>query len=181
VGACLFFIVSTGTEAKITAIIGILTGKEAAMKYRYDWEKIRAEYVTTKATQQQLADKYGCSLPTMNSHIQKGGWAAERKEYFKKTLNKLTNKRSTKQAITYDKELAALDMAMKIIEDALKDPRQFTDEDGRLSSTSLRNAVATIRDASQTKQGIENIGADTGSDEETGVIMLPQRGEIGSE
>jgi hypothetical protein len=170
------------------------------MNGRFDWTKIKAEYATTNVTQQALADKYGCTVATINRHIKADNWGKDRNDFRKKAIKKCADKRAARQAITYDKELSALDCAVKILADALKDPEQFKDSKGKINSMALRNAVATLRDASQIKKDIDGISnivdakdrerleiekkkADTNltdDDDITGVILLPKRAAIGS-
>lgn len=50
------------------------------------WEEIKQEYITTTIGQRPLAEKYGISVPSLNSHSKAGNWVQLRKEYMQKKL-----------------------------------------------------------------------------------------------
>lgn len=50
------------------------------------WEEIEKEYVTSTIGQRPLAEKYGISVMSLNSHSKAGNWVQKREEYFDKKL-----------------------------------------------------------------------------------------------
>lgn len=50
------------------------------------WEEIKQEYITTTIGQRPLAEKYGISVMSLNSHSKAGNWVQLRQEYMQKKL-----------------------------------------------------------------------------------------------
>lgn len=84
-----------------------------------DWAKIKTEYITTKASYRQLAEKYGVHYQSICRKSQEEHWIEQREQHVNKTVTKALNKISNNQvdkiaridALT-DKLLAKLEQAV---------------------------------------------------------------------
>jgi uncharacterized protein YjcR len=92
---------------------------------KFDWEKIKTEYVTMDISLRDLAKKNGVSMNTISKYCKKEGWVKAREDYCAKVSRKAVQKSCNKRA----NELAGvLNSSYKIrdtIENALNDPQQF--------------------------------------------------------
>lgn len=90
-----------------------------------DWEAIRTEYVTTDASQSELARKYGVKRSTIGERCRKQKWVEQRGKYRSSVVQKAVESRAHEDA----KQLAALiDAAEKITGiavDVLSKPEQL--------------------------------------------------------
>lgn len=82
-----------------------------------DWAAIRAEYITTKVTQKELAEKYEVSLRALREQSANGKWSEKRREMQQKKADKIAealNDRSVKQTVRDIEKVCKL--ARKMIE-----------------------------------------------------------------
>lgn len=75
-----------------------------------EWEKIKAEYISTKISKSELASKHKISYQTLRNHSKT--WAKERKEFRKKVEKKALSKAEQKAV---QKSLTIDDVAMKTL------------------------------------------------------------------
>lgn len=94
-------------------------------KKKNNWEKIKAEYITTDISLRELAKKYKTSTSKMYEHSRSEGWVEARKQNRKIILKEAISKSCIKPI----KELAEiLEASYKICDyicNALDDPQQF--------------------------------------------------------
>ena len=62
---------------------------------KYDWAKIKAEYVQGNVTLEELSKKYGCSFSFIQQKSAKDKWNEETKIYRRKIEEKKLEKKST--------------------------------------------------------------------------------------
>ena len=115
-----------------------------------DWAKIENEYITTEATQEELAKKYGVSQSTLNHKASKGSWSQKRLEIRSKVAQKVI-KTTASRAVSRTKKFmdasdAAIDKLMSYIEQQ---------EPETMSGTDM-NAVANALKKLQEVQGIKS-------------------------
>ena len=72
---------------------------------RYDWEKIKIEYITTDMSLKQIAEKHGVAPRLVYEKSRANGWVAAKKKHNEKVAKKALNKVVTKQANALAKEL----------------------------------------------------------------------------
>ena len=97
------------------------------MSKEIDWKKLEIEYVQTKVSYQDLADKYNTTKRTVERHAKEGEWVKKRGQYIGKVsaeVEKLHNKTALSKAEIYtevmdESLLANRKMLSKIIERAL--------------------------------------------------------------
>lgn len=92
---------------------------------RYDWQKLKTEYVTTRLSLKELAEKHGIRYRTVADRSRKEGWVEARKEYLDEVTQRAVSKAATKQSNALAKELAAANTISNLIISALGDPYQF--------------------------------------------------------
>ena len=92
---------------------------------RFDWEKIKSEYVTEDISLRELAKRHGVSVTTINKYCRNQGWVKARENYSmqvsKRAIQKSCNKRGDELAKVLDSSLLIRDRIM----DAMNDPLQF--------------------------------------------------------
>lgn len=92
---------------------------------RYDWQAIRTEYITSRISLKDLANKHGIRLATVTERSRTEGWVDLRKLYIDKAIRKTIDKESTKMANRLSKELAVADKISDVLTKALEDAEQF--------------------------------------------------------
>lgn len=94
-----------------------------------DWNKIKAEYITTSISYRKLADKWGVSFRTLADHATKEHWAEERNNYrnsvAKQTVQKIASRTSTSNANKLVRLQQAADSMSEVIADIFNDTEQF--------------------------------------------------------
>ena len=93
---------------------------------RYDWEKIKLDYVTTpRSSLKKIAEKYGIRLTTVYEKSSADSWFATKREYQKKVTEKAIDKAVVKNANALAKELVSVDKASDLIAKMFLDQAQF--------------------------------------------------------
>lgn len=92
---------------------------------KFDWEKIKSEYVTEDISLRDLAKRHGVSMNTISKYCKKEGWVKARERYCasvsKKAVQKSANKRANELAGLLDSSYKMRD----VIQSAMSDPQQF--------------------------------------------------------
>ena len=108
-----------------------------------DWEKIKAEYLTTDTSYRELAQKYGVNYATIGKKASKEGWQTQRQQQANKTLTKMLAA-DTKQKVDRATRL-------KTVADKLLDKVEaLVADDDRLTATAIKNlsdALKNIKEA----------------------------------
>lgn len=60
---------------------------------KYDWQKIKAEYVESQITLEELSKKYGCSFGYIQQKAASDKWQDERKKYLRRIEDKTQKKK----------------------------------------------------------------------------------------
>ena len=111
---------------------------------KYDWDKLRTEYITSDLSLKDISDKYGVSQRLVNTKSAEQGWVDQRKEYNAKVVEKAVNKVAAKRANQLAKELAIADNISNVLKKALEDAEQFNryiiDTTTRVDGTEIRTS-----------------------------------------
>ena len=111
---------------------------------KYDWDKLRTEYITTDLSLKDISDKYGVSQRLVNTKSAEQGWVEQRKKYNAKVVEKAVNKVAAKRANQLAKELAIADNISNVLKKALDDAEQFNryiiDTTTRVDGTEIRTS-----------------------------------------
>lgn len=108
-----------------------------------DWKKLRAEYIKGGASYRKLADKYDVSFHTLRKQAAKENWKALRDEVATKTVTKIVEIESDRQAERMKRLLTVSDMLLDAVEDAVS---KFQAEELLLDRTALKSLSGTIKD-----------------------------------
>ena len=92
---------------------------------KFDWEKIKTEYVTTDINLRNLAKKNGVSMNTISKYCKKEGWVKAREDYCARVSKKAVQKSCDKRANELSKVLDASFKIRDTIYSAVDDPKQF--------------------------------------------------------
>lgn len=83
------------------------------------WEKIKTDYVTSRKTYRELAEKYQISLSTLKVHARCDRWVEAREAYVKKTVEKSLDAISDQQALELTKVQELADGMLEKLSTAL--------------------------------------------------------------
>lgn len=108
-----------------------------------DWKKLRAEYIAGGTSYRKLADKYNVSFHTLRKQAAKENWKALRDETASKTVTKIIEIESDKQAERMKRLLNVSDMLLDAVENAVN---KFQAEELLLDRTALKSLSGTIKD-----------------------------------
>ena len=67
---------------------------------KYEWDKLRTEYITSDLSLKDISDKYGVSQRLVNTKSAEQGWVEQRKKYNAKVVEKAVNKVAAKSSIS---------------------------------------------------------------------------------
>jgi len=93
---------------------------------RYDWEKIKRDYVTDPlSSQQKISEKYGVSLVSIRKHSKADDWFATKKKHQREVTEKVLEKVSAKNADKLADAIIAASNIAEMIRRKSEDPEQF--------------------------------------------------------
>ena len=108
-----------------------------------DWKKLRAEYIAGGTSYRKLAEKYDVSFHTLRKQAAKENWKALKDKTTAKTVTKIIEIESDKQAERMKRLLTVSDELLLVVEDAVK---KFKAEELQLDRTALKSLSGTIKD-----------------------------------
>ena len=108
-----------------------------------DWKKLRAEYIAGGTSYRKLAEKHNVSFHTLRKQAAKENWKALRDEATSKTVTKIIEIESDKQAERMKRLLTVSDKLLLVVEDAVN---KFQAEELLLDRTALKSLSGTIKD-----------------------------------
>ena len=127
------------------------------------WTKIRNEWVKGGITQAQLAEKYGCSVKSIQSRADKEGWSKQKRDIAVKTQEAVTERVARARVNHLEKLIAAnealLDGLMQLTEEIRKNPTSMLmDKSGSLrSAESMARAINAATLTQRDLYGLKNI------------------------
>ncbi len=159
------------------------------MKHRYDWNTLKAEFITGDMSVTELAKKHKISYQTIYRHYQIEHWDELRKDYFNSVMEKCTDNASYIAAITLSKELDIANRLSEVLLEASEDDKQFnryiikgkeyTDEMifDKVDMNSLNDAIKALKSLQEIKRVMNeavSLKENRNEDEkETGIVLLP--------
>ena len=90
-----------------------------------DWMNIETEYITTRISQRNIAQKYGVSMRTLADHAKADEWSRKREEYRNKSVAKVIEMAVQNDANRMARILNISDKAIASIEEALGELRKM--------------------------------------------------------
>ena len=108
-----------------------------------DWKKLRAEYIKGGTSYRKLAEKHNVNFHTLRKQAAKENWKALKDEVATKTVTKIVEIESTKQAERMNRLLTVSDKLLSAVEDAVE---QFQAGELLLDKGALKSLSGTIKD-----------------------------------
>ena len=108
-----------------------------------DWEKIKAEYITTEVSVRDLAQKYGVHYTTIGKKASKEDWQELRQQQTNTTLTKILTADTEKKVDRATRLKTVADKLLERVEDLVAN-------DDRLTATAIKNlsdALKNIKEA----------------------------------
>lgn len=115
-----------------------------------DWEKIKAEYLTTKTSYRKLAEKHGVHYKTIADKGKKENWEGLRSQIAHKTLTKTIEKVSTSQADRAAKLAGVSDLLLDKVKDILENHPEILED-----TQSMKHISGVLKDYKEI-QGIRS-------------------------
>ena len=130
-----------------------------------DWKKLRAEYIAGGTSYRKLAEKYDVSFHTLRKQAAKENWKALRDETTTKTVTKIIEIESDKQADRMKRLLNVSDKLLKAVEDAVD---KFQTGELLLEKGALKSLSGTIKDI----KDIQNLKTELDIEEQKARIAI---------
>ena len=105
-----------------------------------EWQKIKAEYISTKTSYRKLANKYGLTLAELRNVAEKEEWVKLKAQVQHKSNTKIVNAVSDKEA---KKAVDIIDVADKLLNKISEIVDRYEDPD---SLKKLTSAIKDLRD-----------------------------------
>ena len=109
-----------------------------------DWQKIRAEYITTDISYRKLADKYGLDQATVARRAKKEDWVSKRQHHADKTQAKILNADTKNKADRVGRLMTVADKLLKKVELAV-------DQEGPISAGAIKNLSDALKNIRETQ------------------------------
>lgn len=130
-----------------------------------DWKKLRAEYIAGGISYRKLAEKYNVSFHTLRKQAAKEGWKELRDKTTAKTVTKIIEMESDKQADRMKRLLTVSDKLLQAVEDAVD---AFQVGELQLDKGALKSLSGTIKDIKE----IQNIKSQLDIEEQKARIAI---------
>lgn len=130
-----------------------------------DWKKLKAEYIAGGTSYRKLAEKHNVSFHTLRKQAAKENWKALRDETTTKTVTKIIEIESDKQAERMKRLLTVSDKLLMAVEDAVE---KFKAGELLLEKGALKSLSGTIKDI----KDIQNIKTQLDIEEQKARIAI---------
>lgn len=109
-----------------------------------DWQKIKAEYITTEISYRKLADKYGLDQATIARRAKKEDWVSKRQRHADKTQAKILDADTRNKANRAERLMTVADKLLKKVEMAV-------DQEGPISAGAIKNLSDALKNIRETQ------------------------------
>ena len=130
-----------------------------------DWKKLRAEYIAGGTSYRKLAEKHNVSFHTLRKRAADEKWKELRDKTTAKTVTKIIEIESDKQADRMKRLLTVSDELLNVVENAVK---SFQLGELMLDKTALKSLSGTIKDI----KDIQNIKTQLDIEEQKARIAI---------
>jgi uncharacterized protein YjcR len=107
----------------------LLRKTKVVTKPKTDWIAVKTEYITTRMSYRELADKWSVSFRTLADRAKRENWTGEREAYRNKTVSKTVQKLADIAGADYARKLLKLQTAAdnmgEVIAEIFEDTEQF--------------------------------------------------------
>ena len=150
-----------------------------------DWQKIKAEYITTETSYRKLAQKYGVSYNAIGNRSRDEKWQDLRDQHLTKTMTKTMNAIGSKQAERTAKLIGVSDLLLDKVKSLLE-----TNEELLVDTTIMRDISVVLKnlkdiqmikseaDLREQEARIEKLRRDATSDEKAPKIEITLGGGL---
>ena len=109
-----------------------------------DWQKIRAEYITTDISYRKLAEKYGLDQATIARKAKKEDWVSKRQHHADKTQAKILTADTQRKVDRVGRLMTVADKLLKKVEQAV-------DQEGPMSANAIKNLSDALKNIRETQ------------------------------
>ena len=109
-----------------------------------DWEKIKAEYLTTEISMRDLAQKYGVHYTTIGKKAAKEEWQTQRQQQADRTLTKMLTADTKKKVDRASRLMTVADKLLKKVEQAV-------DDEHPMSASAIKNLSDALKNIRETQ------------------------------
>lgn len=140
------------------------------VRCKYDWVKLRREYVTGTDSFDDLCRRYGASKSAVYKRSKSEGWVSDRREYRKKISAAAVEKATKREIGKLDRLLNAADNMASILEELSDGSHRFMSRtyvqapDGEsmemietINARDIRDFATAVRDIAYTLRNIYDI------------------------
>lgn len=141
---------------------------------KWDWDKLRTEYICGNISLLKLSEKHGVPYKTINHRSTKERWGQQKIEYRSRVGRRAVEKLATKAAGALAEEFEVANEITKVLRAALRDAQQFnryvgTEGQGmgeselvervfsKVDMRALESAAKTLATVEQIKRGIAGL------------------------
>lgn len=156
-----------------------------------DWLGIKTEYVTTAASYRDLSKKHGVRYKTLADRGKAEGWVEARHQYREKAISAAEDALAGQHADRAVRFQSVADRLLERIEEMVsdaetelvpKDIRALTAAMGDLKAVMGLKSNLDLREQEARIEALRSRSMSGDSDDdETGIILLPQRREAGTD
>lgn len=138
-----------------------------------DWNAIKTEYITTRASYRQLAEKYGVSRVQIGNKGKKENWVELRRQHLDKRLAKTLDADAKKTAVRMTRIQNATDKLLTKIEKAITElDLQFCKEVTREKTIEYNNHLRPDKPTKEVTQETEKVVAVTTIIDRQGLMQI---------
>lgn len=109
-----------------------------------DWQKIKAEYITTEISYRKLADKYGLDQATIARRAKKEDWVSKRQHHADKTQAKILTADTQKKVDRVGRLMTVADKLLDKV-DALVTEQEY------LTAATIKNLSDALKNIRETQ------------------------------
>ena len=109
-----------------------------------DWNKIKAEYITTDTSYRKLADKYSVDQATIARRAKKEDWVSKRQHHADKTQAKILTADTQKKVDRVGRLMTVADKLLMKVELAV-------DQEGPISAGAIKNLSDALKNIRETQ------------------------------
>ena len=109
-----------------------------------DWNKIKAEYITTDTSYRKLADKYSVDQATIARRAKKEDWVSKRQHHADKTQAKILTADTQKKVDRVGRLMTVADKLLMKVE-------LVVDQEGPISAGAIKNLSDALKNIRETQ------------------------------
>ena len=100
-------------KPKVSNPVDRFRGRDRMRHARFDWARIKTDYVTSSLTRKELARKWGCSKSSLDTVIAQQGWVDQRQE-FRRTIAERLQETAAEEVLEKKREAIRMIYGLKL-------------------------------------------------------------------